>query len=88
MSRSTLTAKGQTTVPKDVRDHLGLKPGDRIDFVIEEDGEVRLRTRKVRLGDLAGVLGKPSRALTIEEMNDATADAAVARFNRCRDGAE
>jgi AbrB family looped-hinge helix DNA binding protein len=40
MPTATLTSKGQTTVPKEVREHLGLKPGDRLRFGIQEDGRV------------------------------------------------
>ena len=40
MSTSTLTSKGQTTIPKDVRKRLNLHPGDRMEFVIDEDGRV------------------------------------------------
>jgi antitoxin PrlF len=40
MSISTLTSKGQTTIPKDIRKRLNLQPGDRLEFVIDEDGRV------------------------------------------------
>lgn len=59
MSRATLTSKGQLTVPKDVRDRLGLKSGDRLVFDLEdlEDGVVRLRVeRRKSLGELMGSL--------------------------------
>ena len=38
--QSALTAKGQATIPKPIRDHLGLKPGDRVKFFIQPDGRV------------------------------------------------
>jgi antitoxin PrlF len=40
MPTSSITSKGQTTIPKEIRDHLHLKPGDRIEFVTDEDGRV------------------------------------------------
>ena len=40
MTASTLTIKGQTTVPKSIREHLKLKAGDKVDFLIESDGRV------------------------------------------------
>ena len=56
MPSSTLTAKGQTTIPKEVREHLQLEPGDQLDFVIEQDGRVVLRPATVDLLSLAGQL--------------------------------
>ena len=43
MTTATLTAKGQTTIPKTVRNHFGLKSGDKLDFIIEPDGGVTIR---------------------------------------------
>ena len=80
MIEAKLTSKGQITVPKDVRMKLNLKPGDRIRFVIEADGRVRLWPAKRDITSLRGVLPKPKRALTIEEMDDAIRQHAVERF--------
>jgi AbrB family looped-hinge helix DNA binding protein len=56
VSRATLTSKGQITVPKDVRERLGLKSGDRVAFEFEGDS-VRLRVEKGRsLEELKGSL--------------------------------
>lgn len=56
MSRSKLTSKGQITVPKDVRERLGLKSGDRVVFEFEGDS-VRLRVEERRsLEELRGSL--------------------------------
>ncbi len=56
MSRSTLTSKGQLTIPKDVRERLGMKRGDRVVFEFEEDS-VRLKVEKRRsLEELRGSL--------------------------------
>lgn len=44
MAKSTITSKGQTTIPKEVRERLGLRPGDELEFT-EEDGVFRLRKR-------------------------------------------
>jgi antitoxin PrlF len=35
-----MASKGQTTIPKDIRKRLNLHPGDRLEFVIDEDGQV------------------------------------------------
>ena len=77
-----MTSKGQITVPKDVRLKLGLKPGDRVRFLVESDGRVRLLPAKRDIGELVGILPKPKRALTIEEMDAAIARAVAEKFAR------
>jgi len=70
VSTSTVTAKGQTTIPKAVRERLHLRPGDRVEFVFQKDSVVlRAASRDVR--DLKGFLPKPKKAVTIEHMNAA-----------------
>ena len=65
----TLTSKGQTTIPKPIRDHLGLHVGDQLDFVIEPDGRVTLRPATIDVMDLAGLLRQKSKkALSLDEM--------------------
>ncbi len=65
----TLNRKGQTTIPKPIRDHLGLHAGDQLDFVIESDGRVTLRPATIDVMDLAGLLRqKGKKVLSIEEM--------------------
>jgi antitoxin PrlF len=59
MSESTLTSKGQMTVPKDVRDQLGLQPKDVMTFTVLPDGTVIMRAKKRKLLDLAGILQAP-----------------------------
>lgn len=54
---NTLTVKGQVTIPKRVRDALGLKPGDGVDFVLGEGGQVILR----RIGPEPERSGDPDR---------------------------
>jgi antitoxin PrlF len=73
MSTATLTSKGQTTIPKDIRDHLRLQPGDRLEFVLSGDTAIlRPATRKIT--ELKGFLPKPAKALSLEAM-----DAAIRR---------
>lgn len=52
---NTLTVKGQVTIPKRVRDALGLKPGDRVAFEVDERGQVVVR----RAGEAATESSKP-----------------------------
>jgi AbrB family looped-hinge helix DNA binding protein len=82
VSEATVTSKGQITVPKDIRTRLRLKPGDRVRFVVEADGAVRLWPAKRDISSLRGILPKPKRAATIEEMDDAIRRGAMARVLR------
>ena len=84
-THSTITSKGQTTVPKEIRDRLKLKPGDRIEYVVEADGRITLKAKNRRMADFAGILGKPPGGpLTIEEMDDAIAAAVTERYERSK----
>jgi len=75
MPRSTVTSKGQVTIPKEVRDQMGLKPGDRIDFVKDRAGRFSLKAINTDFRLLRGILkSKRAKPLTIREM-----DAAIAR---------
>jgi AbrB family looped-hinge helix DNA binding protein len=58
---ATLTSKGQITIPKEIRDSLGLKPGDRITFTLMPDGTVLMRVKGRSVMDLAGLLRKRGR---------------------------
>jgi len=72
----SITSKGQTTVPKEVRDRLGLAQGARIEWIVEGDKAI-VRPRKLRAVDLAGILGPPpsGKSLSIEEMDEAIMEA-------------
>ena len=66
---ATLTSKGQTTIPKEIRDSLGIKPGDRMTFTLMPDGTVVMRVKTKRAADLAGLLHKKGRkAVPVEQM--------------------
>lgn len=71
MSTSTLTSKGQTTIPRDIRKRLNLHPGDRLEFVIDEDGRVLVLPASIDASELAGMLKPPARQVTVEDMNRA-----------------
>ncbi len=58
---ATLTSKGQTTIPKEIRDSLGMKPGDRMTFTLMTDGTVVMRVKSKSIMELAGVLHKKGR---------------------------
>ena len=67
---TTMTIKGQVTVPREIRDRLGLKSGDKMAFTMLSDGTVVMRPKIRKLMDLAGSLareGQPN--VAIEDMN-------------------
>lgn len=82
MESSTLTRKGQTTIPKAIRERLNLKPGDRIDFVVEQGGVVRLVAKNRTLDDLKRSLPKPKQRLSGDELESAIRDTWGARWRR------
>ena len=80
MPASTLTSKGQITLPRQVREHLRVQVGDTVDFVIGPDGEVRVRSGDVEVAQLKGFLRRPGRRpVTLQEM-----DRAIRRVHRAR----
>jgi antitoxin PrlF len=71
MPASTINSKGQITVPKEVRDLLRLKAGDRVEFLIEASGKVEFRPLSNSILDLCGALHQPGmRPASIEEMDE------------------
>ena len=75
MAKSTVTSKGQVTLPKQIREHLHVVPGDRIDFVVKDNGQVVVRPARSRLKQLQGMLRNPNRKpVSVDQM-----DAAIAR---------
>ena len=53
MADATVTSKGQTTIPKSVRDAVGLRAGDRIHFTVLGDGTIIVRAKRRSVNDLA-----------------------------------
>ncbi len=76
MIQSRITAKGQTTVPKAVREVLGLQPGDKVAYLIS-DGEVRMRALQP-ISSLRGIVEYDGPAITLEKMDEAIAQGAIA----------
>jgi AbrB family looped-hinge helix DNA binding protein len=74
---TTLTTKGQVTVPREIRDRLGLKSGDKMAFTMLSDGTVVMRPKTRRLADLAGSLTRPGQPVVpVEDMSPFKATAA------------
>ncbi len=68
MSFATVTSKGQTTIPKDVREAAGMRAGDRIHFAVLEDGTIIVRVKNRTVRDLPIKLAKP-RHVSVAQMN-------------------
>ncbi|MDP1526501.1 MAG: type II toxin-antitoxin system PrlF family antitoxin [Rhodocyclaceae bacterium] len=60
-SEATLTSKGQTTIPKEIRDSLSMKAGDRMTFTLMPDATVVMRVKSKNIAELAGMLHKKGR---------------------------
>lgn len=76
MSTLTVTARGQVTFRKKVMEHLGVKPGGKIELDLLPDGRgmIRAARRTGKIEDFFGILaGKTKKVATIEEMNEAAA---------------
>ncbi|GMU65879.1 MAG: hypothetical protein AMXMBFR36_21530 [Acidobacteriota bacterium] len=85
MPTATMTSKGQLTVPKEIRDRLGLEPGDQVRFEFVASGELRISVRKP-LPTIVGKLARyaPKRPLGPEEIDEAIARHHAAENRRLR----
>jgi AbrB family looped-hinge helix DNA binding protein len=75
MTTLTVTSRGQVTFRKDVLEHLGIRPGERIELDKLPDGRVALRAKRPsgKIADLFGILaGKTKKVATLEEIKEAT----------------
>ena len=73
--QATMTSKGQVTLPKPIRDKLRLRPGDKIDFMLEEDGSLRVTPVTASVTQLKGMAPRPESPVSIEAMDEAIARA-------------
>jgi antitoxin PrlF len=71
---SKITVRGRATIPKAVREHLRLKPGDRVKFFVHPDGSVVLLPKRP-VSALRGIVKAGRRPVSIEDMNEAAAGA-------------
>jgi AbrB family looped-hinge helix DNA binding protein len=77
MATLTITARGQVTLRKKVLDHLGIKPGGKMELELLPDGRgvIKAAKRTGKIQDFFGVLaGKTKKVATIEEMNEAASE--------------
>ena len=79
---SALSIKGQATIPKSIREHLRLKPGDRVKFFVHPDGSVVILP-KLPTSALRGIIASPRRKpASLNEMKKAVATGASREFKR------
>jgi antitoxin PrlF len=72
MPTATLTSKGQMVIPKAIRDRLGLHPGDVLDFVVQDNGDVLIRPATEDVRQLKGLLHRADRLpVSVGAMNQA-----------------
>ena len=77
---ATLSVKGQVTMPKPIREKCGLESGDKLDFLLRDDGVLEVVPIKQPASRLKGMLPRPSRVVSLDEMDKAIAKGA------CGDG--
>ena len=77
-----LSSKGQVTIPKAVRDRLQIKPGDRFKFFFHPDGVIILP--RIPTARLKGMIPKPARPVSSEQIDRAIEEGATQRFRRKR----
>ena len=80
MYKAKVTSKGQITLPAEVRDALGVKPGDRVAFLPGPDGEFRIR-RAGSILDLAGCVPYEGPPVSVEEMTQAMGEYVVSQYD-------
>jgi antitoxin PrlF len=68
---STITSKGQITLPKAIRKKLNLKAGDKIEFTTDEAGIIKIIPLKSSVLELKKLVPKPDRAITLGELEEA-----------------
>ncbi len=69
MAVSTITSKGQTTIPKSVRERLHLKTGDRVEFVARDDGTALMVPATMTLDQLKASMPSATKSLSLEEID-------------------
>ncbi|MBZ0132132.1 MAG: AbrB/MazE/SpoVT family DNA-binding domain-containing protein [Rhodocyclaceae bacterium] len=81
---ATLTSKGQITIPKAVRDSLKLHVGDRLEFLVDPDGSVRIVPATRPVTELKALLRSPAQALSLGEIDAVIAERGAAGTRKRR----
>lgn len=82
---STVTAKGQVTLPKAVRNDLGIEPGTRLSFQVQPDGTIKVQVLKRGSAGLFGLIARTGEApRSLEQIESGIAAAVTARSRKAR----
>jgi antitoxin PrlF len=68
---ATVTSKGQITIPKGVREKLKLQTGDKLEFLVQEDGTAKVVPVTSSIKELSGMIPKPKKAVSLNDMDKA-----------------
>ncbi len=83
MPLATITSKGQVTIPKSVREQLGVKSGDKVDFRVSEDGTVSVVPITHSVESVFGIFAhKATKPVTVAEMDEGIAEAIRDKYER------
>ena len=78
MTTATLTSKGQITIPANVRQDLKVDAGDRVEFILIAPGRYEFVAATQSVTELKGMFGKPTKKISIDDMNNAIAQRGAA----------
>jgi AbrB family looped-hinge helix DNA binding protein len=79
MAAATVTSKGQVTLPVEARRRLGIRAGTRLEFIVKDDDRLEVVLVGGSIRDLKGLLPRPRRRLSLDEMEQAIARGARRR---------
>jgi AbrB family looped-hinge helix DNA binding protein len=83
-STATVSDKGQVTLPKPLRDQLGIRPGSRLEFLLGADGVLQVKVLAKGSAALAGLLARPGEAPRSPSEHEAAVTEAVRERARGR----
>ena len=71
MLSSTVTTKGQVTIPKNIREILNIGKGDRVEFLVDENGSVTILPVTTDVTELKGLVARPAKHVSLADMKNA-----------------
>ena len=74
MATSTITTKGQVTIPKQIRNLLNVDKGDRVEFLVDDNGTVTIWPVTSDITELKGLVARPDKYISLQDMKNAIRD--------------